>query len=330
MKQIRVAWGDITKLPCDGLVSFAKKNAKGVMQPNARISRLAGPELLKEYKRLEDDEDVRVTAGYRLTAKYVFHTNWEDTEEFNEVIEGRLVQYYESIMQAAVMKRIKCLAIPTIRIGCTRDSLSEGIGMAVQSVCDWIKKNRRSIEVVFCAETKEEFELYQIFYPVCSWSREEKFEKIVIDMIEQLGKTKALDTRGKALLVIKDMLSDALKTKRERVIQAYRRLEYEISTATDTEYELLCKQCQRIAEEVNEVRAESYEIGAIRQAFKEDKNTLNKDMVCSFFDISEVEADKILHNLVGMNYVKIDDYDGALTIYGILIPKGDFYLIHGA
>lgn len=329
MKQIRVAWGDITKLPCDGLVSLDKKDSSGLIEPNEFISKLAGPELVEEYNKLEKTDGVQVTEGYRLRAKYVIHTNWENTEEFNEKIEEQLVRYYESIMNAAKMKCIKCLAIPTLKIGNSRDSLSEGIGMAVQSVCDWIKKNRCSMQVVFCAETREEFELYQIFYPVCSWGNERKFNNIVMDEIENIGNTKTLNTREKALSVVKDMLGKALETKKEKVIQAYRRLEYEISTATDKEYDLLYNQCQRMLDEDSTVSSESFEIGAIRQAFKSDMNILTKDMVCEFFDIPEKEAKKILKDLVNMNYIKICDYEGDLILYSILISKEDFYLIHG-
>ena len=329
MKQIRVAWGDITKLPCDGLVSLDKKDSSGLIEPNEFISKLAGPELVEEYNKLEKTDGVRVTEGYRLRAKYVIHTNWEYTEEFNEKIEEQLVRYYESIMNAAKMKCIKCLAIPTLKIGNSRDSLSEGIGMAVQSVCDWIKKNRCSMQVVFCAETREEFELYQIFYPVCSWGNERKFNNIVMAEIENIGNTKTLNTREKALSVVKDMLGKALETKKEKVIQAYRRLEYEISTATDKEYDLLYNQCQRMLDEDSTVSSESFEIGAIRQAFKSDMNILTKDMVCEFFDIPEKEAKKILKDLVNMNYIKICDYEGDLILYSILISKEDFYLIHG-
>ena len=329
MKQIRVAWGDITKLPCDGIVSLSEIDSSGLIEPNGLISKLAGPELLEEYNEIEETNGIRVTEGYRLTAKYVIHTNWEYTEEFNEKVEGQLVRYYESIMNAAKMKCIKCLAIPTLKIGNSRDSLSEGIGMAVQSVCDWIKKNRCSMEVVFCAETRDEFELYQIFYPVCSWGNEHKFENIVMDVIEQIGNTKPLDTREKALAVVKDMLGKALKTKKEKVIQAYRRLEYEISTATDKEYDLLYNQCQRMIGEDSTVSSESFEIGAIRQAFKSDMNILTKDLVCEFFDIPEKEAKKILNDLVNMNYIKIRYFEGDLVVYSILISKEDFYLIHG-
>ncbi len=329
MKQIRVAWGDITKLPCDGLVSLAKNDSSGVLEPNELISNLAGPELWKEYNELEETNGIRVTEGYRLTAKYVIHTNWENTEEFNEKLEDQLIQYYESIMNAAKMKCIKCLAIPTLKIGNSRDSLSEGIGMAVQTVCDWIKKNRCGMQAVFCAETREEFELYQIFYPVCSWSNEHKFENIVMDVIEHLGNTKALNTREKAVAVVNDMLGKALETKKEKVIQAYRRLEYEISTATDKEYDLLYNQCQRMLGEDSTVSSENFEIGAIRQAFKSEMNILTKDMVCEFFDVPEKEAKKILKDLVNMNYIKIRYYEGDLIVYSILISKEDFYLIHG-
>ena len=162
MRQIVVACGDIARLPCDGIVCLSRRTPDGLVELNERMASLAGSDMVKEFTAVYSlcQGDVLVTEGHNFPVRCIIHCLWEPVE--GEDLEEKMAKCYAEILRIATAHEVELLAIPTIKCGEDYKGLSEGIGMAVECANDWFEENSSDVEIVFCAETKEEMELYQI------------------------------------------------------------------------------------------------------------------------------------------------------------------------
>lgn len=329
MKDIRVAWGDVTKVNCEGVVSLIDNVWIDGLQPNKRIADLAGDGLKEEFSSLGyfDVGEARITKGYNLSASYVIHVICASEQSLREDEKKYLESCYENVLLAAREKSIKRLAIPTLKADEKQMSLGESIQTAVRYVYEWKKKNHCDMEIVFCAETKEEFESYQMFYPICSWESDEDFERKVMLLIGHLGDQKELDAQAKAAVKAEEMLEKAKSVNDEKLIQLFKRLVYELNTTTDEEYRLFYHHCQKLLNLKKIFSDEQLELKALRRAFETETSFITLETICDFFKANKKNALKALAELIKMNYIKLDG--GGELVYKILIPKEEFYLMHG-
>ena len=74
--KVSLCQGDITKLNVDAILNSVNKTLIGGGPVNGVIHEAAGPGLIDECQKLNDCEtgECKVTLGYKLPAKYVFHT----------------------------------------------------------------------------------------------------------------------------------------------------------------------------------------------------------------------------------------------------------------
>ncbi len=149
-----LAWqGDITTLAVDAIVNAANSTLLGGGGVDGAIHRAAGPELLAECAALGGcpTGEARVTAGYRLPARYVIHTVgpiWHDGSAGEAL---QLAACYRNSLALAAAQGCQSVAFPAISCGAYGYPPDEAVGIAVATVRAMLSLFPVIRDVRFCA-----------------------------------------------------------------------------------------------------------------------------------------------------------------------------------
>ena len=152
MHRIKVIEADITELVVDAIVNAANESLSGGGGVDGAIHHTAGPKLLAECRTLGGcpTGDAKITAGYNLAAKHVIHTVgpiWQDGNGREDAI---LASCYRCSLEVALENDIASIAFPAISTGVYRFPVLRACSIAVRTVVDFIRNERRISQVVFC------------------------------------------------------------------------------------------------------------------------------------------------------------------------------------
>ena len=155
--RIAVVQGDITKLAVDAIVNAANSTLLGGGGVDGAIHKAAGPELLKECRRLGGcpTGEAKITKGYCLPARWVIHTVgpvWQGGTGNEDQV---LASCYQRCLTLAEQNGIKTIAFPAISTGVYSFPLERATTIAVTEVTNFLDRNStvEAISMVCFSET---------------------------------------------------------------------------------------------------------------------------------------------------------------------------------
>ncbi len=167
---IEIVEGDITKLDVDAIVNAANQRMLGGGGVDGAIHRAAGPELLKECRRIPEVHpdvrcptgEVRLTKGYKLPARCVIHTVGPVWHGGNHSEDALLASCYRSSLELAVTNSVRTIAFPAISTGVYGFPMDRAAKIAVKTVRQFLKDHPDAMDrvqlVCFGETARQSFE----------------------------------------------------------------------------------------------------------------------------------------------------------------------------
>ena len=161
-KSIQAIHSNIASLEVDAIVNAANRYLLGGGGVDSAIHRAAGPDLLKECKKLNGCSvgDAKITGAYMLPAKHVIHTvgpMW-DGGDFGETL--LLKSCYENSLDLMLQYKCKTIAFPSISTGMYGYPIEDAASIAVATVSARLKDTPEIEQVIFCCFSDYDLDIY--------------------------------------------------------------------------------------------------------------------------------------------------------------------------
>ncbi|MBU1368193.1 MAG: O-acetyl-ADP-ribose deacetylase [Bacteroidetes bacterium] len=161
--QIEVIQGDITKQQVDAIVNAANKSLLGGGGVDGAIHQAAGPELLEACRLLNGCEtgNAKITAGFRLPAKFVIHAVGPVWKGGNQHEAELLQSTYKSSFMLAEAKKCSTIAFPNISTGIYGFPKLKAAEIVVSFAKNYAKNLTHLKHILFVCFDSENYKIYK-------------------------------------------------------------------------------------------------------------------------------------------------------------------------
>ena len=161
--KITITVADITTLHVDAIVNAANETLLGGGGVDGAIHRAAGPELLEECRGLGGcaTGEAKITAGYRLPARYIIHTIGPVWHGGGRHEAARLTAAYANSLRLAAAHHVRNIAFPCISTGIYGYPIKEAATIALNTVRDTLPQCPSIEKVIFCCFSEEDAKIYR-------------------------------------------------------------------------------------------------------------------------------------------------------------------------
>ncbi len=164
--------GDITRLNSDAIVNACNSKLLGCFQPlhnciDNCIHSFAGIQVRLDCNKImrggdETNGQVKVTSGYNLPSKYIFHTVGPIvTGKITTQNECDLKSCYISCLDKAKEMNLKSIAFCCLSTGVFGYPKREACSLAVRTVKAWLSKNDCGLKIIFNVFSDEDKKFYE-------------------------------------------------------------------------------------------------------------------------------------------------------------------------
>jgi O-acetyl-ADP-ribose deacetylase (regulator of RNase III) len=159
---LEIVQGDITQQDTDAIVNAANKQLAPGGGVAGAIHRAAGPDLWQECRRLGGCKtgEAKMTAGYKLRAKYVIHT-------VGPIYTGSpqdaaaLQACYQNSLSLADKHRLTSIAFPAISTGAFGYPIQIATEISLSTVKTYLEKKSNIVLVRFVLFSQNVYDAYR-------------------------------------------------------------------------------------------------------------------------------------------------------------------------
>ena len=160
----RALRADITTLAVDAIVNAANSSLLGGGGVDGAIHRAAGPDLVGECRMLGGCKtgEAKLTAGYRLPARFVIHTVGPVWNGGTNGEPDLLAGCYRNSLRLAAEHNIASIAFPAISTGIYGYPAEPAAEIAVSTCRELLDRTESQLrDVIFCCFSAADLAIYE-------------------------------------------------------------------------------------------------------------------------------------------------------------------------